>query len=245
MLASQSRKLSTMEFRYVASNLGPVLGSVSEEEFSRSKLSPGKYYVHEKVLCLDKVLFFNTFSPDAYEKQEIELRSIKPILGLGIRAFFKRFLESSSLSTLKARADRDLASLTILEETFFNDKGGAALLSIAGLALVGPVGAIAGLAAKQKGEAIFMIEFKDNIPEKDLCGMKVIACSSVENFKQLKLQSRAPSKSTAEAIENKSLLQSSGGTSLASEIEKLKALLDSGAITLEEYSAAKTRLLSM
>jgi len=65
-----------------------------------------------------------------------DLKKLKPILGLGLRDAFRK--AAANTKNHSARLDRDIASLTQLEASELTNASGAAILSIAGIALMGP-----------------------------------------------------------------------------------------------------------
>ena len=86
---------------------------------------------------------------------EVKVEKLKPILGLGLRDAFMNWqsrlsYQSSCYKIHTTKLNKDVSSLTPLEENMFENKSGSAVLAIAGISLMGPVGALAGLAAKKK-----------------------------------------------------------------------------------------------
>lgn len=98
-----------------------------------------------------------------------------------------------------------------------------------GAALLGPVGIAAALSAKKKGLHTIALQFKDgksSLIEVD----KDIYKTLVNNLFQAKPQPASDQPQLADA---------------ATEIAKFKTLLDSGAITQDEYDAKKKQLLGL
>jgi len=225
-------------FKYISGTLGDPIQSEAKGDPSSTELDG--FYVYEGIVYIGKIISLTRRPKEEPEK-------IEPILGLGLR---KAFLTGAGVGlgqqTHTARVDKDIASLTPLEANVFENRGGAAMLSIAGVALLGPFGALAGLAAKKRGEVVFALEFKENADDENLRHQTVIASGSSELFERLKRESRAPSKATKEHIAQAGInVDGEASGSLSSEIERLKGLKDSGAITEDEFIAAKAKLLGM
>jgi hypothetical protein len=224
-------------FKYISGSLGDHIQREAKGDYSSTE--PGGFYVYENIVYIGKIISLT-------RRPKKEPEKIEPILGIGLR---KAFLIGAGIGlgqqTHTARVDKDISSLTSLEAHVFENRGGAAMLSIAGVALLGPLGALAGLAAKKKGETVFVLEFKENAEDEALRGEAIIATGSSLLFEKLKRESRAPSKATKEQITKASAKDDeipSGSLSL--EIEKLRDLRDSGAITEDEFTAAKAKLLN-
>ncbi len=106
-----------------------------------------------------------------------------------------------------------------------------------GAALAGPVGVTAALSAKKKGLYTVALQFTDGkssliVVDKD------IYKTLVENlFQTIPSMNASPTAPTAPAT--------SQTLDPAAEIAKYKSLLDSGAITQEEYEAKKKQLLGL
>ena len=225
-------------FKYISGTLGDPMQGEGKGDSQSANLEG--FYVYENITYIGKIISLTRRPKEEPEK-------IEPILGLGLR---KAFLTGAGLGlgqqTHTAVVYKDIASLTSLEANVFENRGGAAMLSIAGVALLGPFGALAGLAAKKRGEVVFALEFKENAEDESLRRQTIIASGSSELFERLKRESRAPSKATKEQIvqaNTKDGGEASGSLSL--EIERLKDLRDSGAITEDEFTAAKAKLLNL
>lgn len=238
LVAKARNKHKMAIFKYISGTLGDPIQSETGGTSSSTELDG--FYVYEGIVYIGKIISLTRRPKEEPEK-------IEPILGLGLR---KAFLTGAGVGlgqqTHTARVDQDIASLTSLEANVFENRGGAAIMSIAGVALLGPFGALAGLAAKKRGEVVFALEFKENANDKDLRRQTIVASGSSELFERLKRESRAPSKAAKDYIEQASINDDGEAPgSISSEIERLKALKDSGAITEDEFIAAKAKLLSM
>ena len=172
-----------------------------------------------------------------------EHEDMKPILGLGLR---KAFLKGwSSGTTLKIDLATDISTITELEKNMIENKAGAAVLGVAGMALAGPVGILAGLAAKKKGEVMFAMELRNNCKESLLNGKVIVLSAEDKDFQKIRQLSNAPSKAAKEFISNQSSGHEDSMDSISAEIDKLSKLKDSGALSEEEFAAAKAKLLGL
>ena len=122
------------------------------------------------------------------------------------------------------------------------NKSGATVLALSGLVLAGPLGILAGLAAKKKGEVVFAVEFRKDCKDPVLNGRVLVLSASETEFQTIKKISKAPSKTAKEFQSDQS---SNQDTSISAEIEKLSKLKESGAISEEEFAAAKAKLLGL
>ena len=170
-----------------------------------------------------------------------EYEDTKPILGLGIRKALKKLWRNGTLITIDLT--QDISTITKLEKNIIENKTGSAVLGIAGMALAGPVGILAGLAAKKKGEVIFAMEVRNDCSSPLLKGKVIVLSAEDKEFQDIKRLSNAPSKTVKEHILNRSSNFEEPKHSISSEIDKLSKLKDSGALSEEEFSAAKAKLL--
>ena len=115
-------------------------------------------------------------------------------------------------------------------------------MALSGLVLAGPVGILAGLAAKKKGEVVFAVEFRKDCKDPVLNGRVLVLSASETEFQIMKKISKAPSKAAKEFQSEQS---SNQDTSISAEIEKLLKLKESGAISEDEFAAAKAKLLGL
>ena len=172
-----------------------------------------------------------------------DVGEIKPILGLGLRkAFLKASKEVQSQKIHIVNLRREISTITELEKSMVENKSGATILALSGLVLAGPVGILAGLAAKKKGEVVFAVEFRKDCKDTVLNGKVLVLSASETEFQTMKKISKAPSKTAKEFQSDQS---SNQDDSISAEIEKLSKLKDSGAINEEEFAAAKTKLLGL
>jgi len=230
--------------KYISGTLGDkytsdVIGNPVDNSDSSTRTSD--FLVQENIMYLGKALVITRQNNPNSSEGEVE--KLKPILGLGLREAFRR--AAAGIKHHSARSDKDVASLTPLEANVFANRSGTAMLSIAGVALMGPLGALVGLAAKKKGETVFALEFKETAEDETLRGQTIIASCPTQLFETLKKDSRAPSKPVREQIEKAGTASYEEPRSLTMELEKLKSLRDSGVITEEEFKAGKATLLGM
>lgn len=233
-----------IEYISGSDNFGFPLGKEPE-----IPLSEDDYYIAGGLgIAGDEIIFQRVRA-----KQHIKAVScddLKPILGLGIRkAFLKAFkaigaaFNDVNIHSINTR--KDIKTLTELEKSMVENKSGAAVLGVAGMALAGPIGILAAFAAKKKGEVVFAIEFKATCKDPLLNGKTIVLSSPLQEFEKLKKKSSAPSKSTQNFISQQKEGKGQGVDSVASDIEKLVKLKKSGAISEEEFSAAKAKLLGI
>lgn len=108
-----------------------------------------------------------------------------------------------------------------------------------GAALLGPVGIAAALSAKKKGLYTIALQFMDgksSLIEVD----KDIYKTLVENLFQ-----KIPTAAEAQTTAQPTAPAANQPLDPAAEIAKFKSLLDSGAITQDEYEAKKKQLLGL
>jgi Short C-terminal domain len=231
--------------KYISGTLGDkytsdFLGNPVDN--SDSSIRTSDFLVLENIMYRGKALVITRRKNPNSPEEEVE--KLKPILGLGLREAFRK--AAAAIKNHSARSDKDVASLTPLEANVFANRSETAMLIIAGVALMGPLGALAGLAAKKKGETVFALEFKGTAEDETLRGQTIIASCPTELFETLKKDSRAPSKPVKEQIEKAGTAShEEDPRSLTMELEKLKNLRDSGVITEEEFTAGKATLLGM
>ena len=125
------------------------------------------------------------------------------------------------------------------------NKGGATVLGLAGMALAGPAGVFAAFAAKKKGEVVFAMELRNNCSDPLLNGKVIVLSATEKEFQTIKRISKAPSKSAKEYASPITSENNDANDSISSELERLSKLKDSGAISEEEFSAAKAKLLGL
>ena len=172
-----------------------------------------------------------------------DVGDMKPILGLGLRKAFldaSKEVQSSKIHEVNLRTE--ISTITEIEKSMVENKSGATVLALSGLALAGPVGILAGLAAKKKGEVLFAVEFRKDCKDPVLNGMVLVLSASETEFQTIKKIIKALSKTAKEFQSDQS---SNQDTSISAEIEKLSKLKESGAISEEEFAAAKAKLLGL
>lgn len=106
-----------------------------------------------------------------------------------------------------------------------------------GAVLLGPVGLLAGLSAKNKNSKIIALKFND--------GQECVVDVDDKIFKAI-IKSLAGTKSNFGDNNDKGQLENNiNNSSQADEILKFKNLLDQGIISEEEFDAKKKQLLNL
>ena len=178
--------------------------------------------------------------------RDTDAEDIRSFTGLGIRRSLVRGwreFNSSKIHTIQLRSD--IKSVTELDKNMIDNRSGAAFLGVAGMALAGPVGILAGLAAKKKGEVVFAIEFNQKCNDPLMNEKVIVLRSTLQEYQAIKKISRAPSKSASEHISGGASDNEVLNDSISAEIQKLSNLKDSGAISEDEFRAAKAKLLGL
>lgn len=127
-----------------------------------------------------------------------------------------------------------VASYEVIDSETKTSATSAAVRSVLGNALLGPVGIAAALSAKKKGLYTIALQFTDgksSLIEVD----KEIYKALVENL----------FRTIPTAVEAQPAPAANQPLDPAAEIAKYKSLLDSGAITQDEYEAKKKQLLGL
>ena len=89
---------------------------------------------------------------------------------------------------------------------------------------------------------MFAVEFRKDCKDPVLNGRVLVLSASETEFQTIKKISKAPSKTAKEFQTDQS---SNQYTSILAAIEKLSKLKESGAISEEEFAAAKAKLLGL
>ena len=128
-----------------------------------------------------------------------------------------------------------VSNYEILDTNSRKSASSAVLRGALGAALLGPVGLLAGLSAKNKNSKVIALKFKD--------GQECVVEVDDKIFKAI-LKSLSGVKSNFDDIEKDSNLLENK-ISDADEIIKFKDLFDKGIITKEEFETKKKQLLGL
>lgn len=120
----------------------------------------------------------------------------------------------------------------VLDESKSKSATSAVGRAAVGSLLLGPVGLLAGVSAKTVGAYYVAIQFKD--------GKRSLLEINDNIFKTIQRQLFSINGNSSKTTESKNI---NDDFSKADEIKKLKDLLDSGALTQEEFDQQKTKLL--
>lgn len=136
-----------------------------------------------------------------------------------------------------------IEEISLISEDAQDKKSLSAAMTVAGLMVAGPLGALAGLAAPKKKTVVFLVKLKADAPQGS-GGKKLVIATSKDNYNKVLGYSGLRLKTLA----NRASLPSppnkpKPGTDLVQQLEKLAALKEKGMITEEEFSAAKAKLL--
>ena len=89
------------------------------------------------------------------------------------------------------------------------------------------------------------MELRNNCSDPLLDGKVIVLSATEKEFQTIKRISKAPSKSAKEYASPITSENNDANDSISSELERLSKLKDSGAISEEEFSAAKAKLLGL
>jgi len=125
-------------------------------------------------------------------------------------------------------------------------------MTLAGIMIAGPLGALAGLAAPKKKTVVFFVTLKEgesrrakNEGAPSWEGKKIVLATSKDNYSKIIANSGLKLKTLAGgAISPPGNPQESvAGSEVVQQLEKLASLKEKGLITDEEFAAAKAKLL--
>lgn len=139
----------------------------------------------------------------------------------------------------------DLASVQIIDEKLSESKTTQGVLAASGFLLAGPLGLLAGFAAKKKDEVAFILEVKasEDVKEEKVRGKKIALLTRRKYFERILSYSGLGEKNVVSLMGGATQPQQS--ESVADELEKLSSLKEKGLLSEEEFAAAKAKLLGM
>lgn len=153
------------------------------------------------------------------------------------QTFGNAYLQTSFLKTVFLKDI--VVNYEVLDSESKKSMSSALLRGGLGAALLGPVGLLAGLSAKNKNSKIIALKFND--------GQECVVDVDDKIFKAI-LKSLAGIKSNFgdnNDNDKKQLEDNTNNSSQADEILKFKNLLDQGIISEEEFDAKKKQLLNL
>ena len=168
-------------------------------------------------------------------------------MSLGILTF-QRF-ESKGLfampKNIYINTHEDLASIQVIDEKLSENKAAQGVLAASGFLLAGPLGILAGFAARKKDEVAFLLEVKDSadIRSEEARGKKIALLTRRKYYERILIYSGLGEKNIADMISSEN--RESDSPSVADEIEKLSSLKEKGLLSDEEFAAGKARLLGL
>ena len=139
----------------------------------------------------------------------------------------------------------DLASVQIIDEKLSESKTAQGVLAASGFLLAGPLGLLAGFAAKKKDEVAFILEVKasEDVKEEKVRGKKIALLTRRKYFERILSYSGLGEKNVVSLMGGATQPQQS--ESVADKLEKLSSLKEKGLLSEEEFAAAKAKLLGM
>ena len=143
------------------------------------------------------------------------------------------YIQIGFLKTLELKGQ--VTNYEILDSTSTKSASSAILRGAIGATLLGPVGLLAGLSAKNKNIKLIALKFKD--------GQECVVDVDDKVYKAI-LKTLTGIKSTFDEDETKPL-ENKPEISTADEILKFKNLMDQGIISEEEFQAKKKQLLNL
>jgi len=166
---------------------------------------------------------------------------------ISIDMMFGVIVIQSLLSTFTQRKSYSipaqfLESISTISQSQADDKGAQALLAGAGFLVAGPLGILAGLAAKKKDQVGFVARIKDEeTVDESIRGKKFVAITNLKNYQKLLSFSGLTEAPLAR------LGQDQSGSSVNSIGDQLKTLCDlkeKGLLTQDEFEKAKAKIVN-
>ena len=154
-----------------------------------------------------------------------------------------RHWRGDKIEALEFDARQCIEEIALISEDAQDAKSMSAAITVAGLMVAGPLGALAGLAAPKKKTVVFLVKLKPDAP-RDAGGKPLVIATSKDNYNKVLSYSGLRLKTLANSANLPSASEKAGsGADLVEQLEKLAALKEKGLLTEEEFSAAKTKLL--
>ena len=143
------------------------------------------------------------------------------------------YIQIGFLKTLELKGQ--VTNYEILDSTSTKSASNAVLRGAIGATLLGPVGLLAGLSAKNKKSKLIALKFKD--------GQECVVDVDDKVYRAI-IKTLANIKSTFDE-DNPKPLENKVEISVPDEILKFKNLMDQGIISEEEFQAKKKQLLNL
>ena len=190
------------------------------------------------LMTMKMTFYFSVQSTKITERRVIYMAKNRVIAGayqgkLINQALGSPYIQIGFLKTLELKGQ--VTNYEILDATSTKSASSAVLRGAIGATLLGPVGLLAGLSAKNKKSKLIALKFKD--------GQECVVDVDDKVYRAI-LKTLVGVKSTFDEsspnqLENKSEI------SVPDEILKFKDLMDKGIISEEEFQAKKKQLLNL
>ena len=139
----------------------------------------------------------------------------------------------------------DLVSIQIIDNKLTENKTAQGVLAASGFLLAGPLGILAGFAAKKKDEVAFLLEVKtsQDVKEEKVRGKRIALLTRRKYFERILTYSGLGEKNVMSLVNE--TIQPKATSSVTDEIAKLSSLKEKSLLSDEEFSAAKAKLLGL
>lgn len=165
--------------------------------------------------------------------------SIDMMLGvIVIQSLLSTFTQRKSYSI----PAQSLESISTISQSQADDKGTQALLAGAGFLVAGPLGILAGLAAKKKDQVGFVARIKDEeTVDESIRGKKFVAITNLKNYQKLLSFSGLTEAPLARLGQDQS---GSAVNSIGDQLKTLCDLKEKGLLTQDEFEKAKAKIVN-
>lgn len=163
-----------------------------------------------------------------------------------------RYWHDGEIKLLQIDTHTHIQEIGLVAEDIQDQKSWAAAMTLAGVMVAGPLGALVGLAAPKKKTVVFFVTLKEGesrraknegVPPWD--GKKIVLATSKDNYSKVLVNSGLKLKTLAGGAVSPSgnPQESVAGLDVVQQLEKLATLKEKGLITDEEFASAKAKLL--